>query len=309
MEFPVYLFTGFLESGKTTLIKETLQDPDFHNHQKGVVICCEEGIEDYDDIENIQIVTVDRLEQFTMDFYKQVEETYHPDFVMIEFNGTWNVTIYLDMDMPENWIIVQILSLVDASTFNLYVQNMAQMIFDQLNESQVIIFNRCDENTSKRFIRTNIKTINKEAQLIYEDKNGNIIELSEEDLPFHMEDDPLVINDDDYGLWYLDVVDHPEKYDEKRVTIRGTAISAIAADDNAIILGRYAIVCCAEDARLIGVVALHIDRHSFNQYDWIEATGKIHTQYDELNDEQIIIMETESYKVIDPLEDGYVYFS
>ena len=42
-EMPVYLFTGFLESGKTTFIKETLGDPRFNNGQRTLILLCEEG--------------------------------------------------------------------------------------------------------------------------------------------------------------------------------------------------------------------------------------------------------------------------
>ena len=307
MDIPVYLFTGFLEGGKTTLIRETLEDPNFHSYQKPLVICCEEGVEEFND--STDVVYVEDFSQLSTDFYKSLEKKYHPNFIMVELNGTWDVDKFMDVEMPRNWVLVQILSLVDASTFNLYVQNMSQMIFDQLKYSQVIIFNRCDENTNKRYIRTNIKTINKAAEIVYEDVNGNIIELSEEDLPFDLSKDPLVIADDDYGLWYLDVVDHPDKYDNKRVTIKGIVIPSTKARKNMTVFGRYAMVCCADDARLIGLVALHIDQTQFKKGDWIEATGIIHTQYDELNDEQIIIMETEQFKKVLPMEDPYVYFS
>lgn len=307
MDIPVYLFTGFLEGGKTTLIRETLEDPDFHANQKPLVICCEEGIEEYG--EDVDVVYVEDFSQLSTKFYKSLEKKYRPNFIMVELNGTWDVDKFMDVNMPRNWVLVQILSLVDASTFSLYVQNMAQMIFDQLKYSQVIIFNRCDENTNKRYIRTNIKTINKQAELIYEDINGNLIELSEEDLPFDLSQDPLAIEDDDYGLWYLDVVDHPEKYDGKTMTVKGMIIPSTKANKNMTVFGRYAMVCCADDARPIGMIALHVDQSQFKKRDWIEVTGKIHCQYDELNDEQIIILETESYKKVLPLEDPYVYFS
>ena len=47
MTVPVYLFTGFLESGKTSLIKETLLDPGFNDGEKTLLLACEEGFEEY----------------------------------------------------------------------------------------------------------------------------------------------------------------------------------------------------------------------------------------------------------------------
>ena len=48
MEVPVYLITGFLESGKTTFLQGVLGDPDFSQGERTLLIVCEEGIEEYD---------------------------------------------------------------------------------------------------------------------------------------------------------------------------------------------------------------------------------------------------------------------
>ena len=47
LEIPVYIATGFLESGKTSFIKEILEDHEFTEGKKVLVICCEEGVEEY----------------------------------------------------------------------------------------------------------------------------------------------------------------------------------------------------------------------------------------------------------------------
>ena len=39
-EVPVYLFTGFLESGKTTFIQETLEDTRFNNGDMTLLLLC-----------------------------------------------------------------------------------------------------------------------------------------------------------------------------------------------------------------------------------------------------------------------------
>ena len=48
MEVPVYLFTGFLEAGKTKFIQETLEDARFNSGERTLLLVCEEGIEEYD---------------------------------------------------------------------------------------------------------------------------------------------------------------------------------------------------------------------------------------------------------------------
>ena len=176
MTVPVYLFTGFLESGKTTLIKDTLSSPDFTENEKSLLICCEEGMEEYSKEElkkwKTDIVYVDSFEDITYEWFIQLNKQYKPDRILIEFNGTWDTKPFMDTEMPIGWITVQIVSCVDASTFEMYAQNMKQMIFNQLVYSDLIIFNRCSDATNKRFIRNNVKANNKNAQIIYESLDG-----------------------------------------------------------------------------------------------------------------------------------------
>ena len=47
-DIPVYLFTGFLESGKTKFIHETLMDERFIAGENTLILLCEAGIEEYD---------------------------------------------------------------------------------------------------------------------------------------------------------------------------------------------------------------------------------------------------------------------
>ena len=46
MEIPVYLFTGFLEAGKTRFIQETLEDERFNAGERTLLLLCEEGVEE-----------------------------------------------------------------------------------------------------------------------------------------------------------------------------------------------------------------------------------------------------------------------
>ena len=49
MEVPVYIVNGFLESGKTSFIQETMTDPDFSDGTETLLIVCEEGEVEYDE--------------------------------------------------------------------------------------------------------------------------------------------------------------------------------------------------------------------------------------------------------------------
>ena len=51
MEIPVYLFTGFLESGKTSFIRDLLNDPNFAEGERTLLFLCEEGEEELDKVD------------------------------------------------------------------------------------------------------------------------------------------------------------------------------------------------------------------------------------------------------------------
>ena len=315
MTVPVYLFTGFLESGKTSLIKDTLLAPGFNTGEKTLLLVCEEGMEEYDEDfqkkTNTAIVTVDKYEDLTYKFLKKCDSMIEPERVMIEFNGTWNLTNFLDtLDFPYDWLLVQLLSTVDASTFEMYLNNMRSMIYEQLVHSETIIFNRCDEDTKKLYLRNNIKAINKGAQIIYEMRNGEIAELGEEDMPFDLHADILQIRDDDYGLWYMDAMEHPQKYDGKIVELKGKVISTHVDDiPNAFVFGRFAMVCCADDTSLIGLLVHYASSNALLPKEWVKVRAKVKLEYDEEYQGNVPILYADDVTTVDALADEFVYFN
>ena len=314
MTVPVYLFTGFLESGKSTLIQETLASNDFTEDENTLIICCEEGIEEYSREFlakcKSQIFYVENFEDLSYDLFVELNKKYKPDRVMIEFNGTWNAIEFMDIEMPIGWLTVQIISTVDASTFQMYAQNMKQMIFNQLVNSELIIFNRCDDSTNKNFIRNNVKAINRNAQIIYEHVDGTVTDkLSEADLPFNINAKEIVIQNDDFGLFYMDALDHPEKYKGKTITLNGIAINAVEGDPKTIVFGRYAMVCCADDLSLCGILVRNINRAAFKEKDWIRITGTVQVLFNQEFNQNFIVIDTKKAKKISPLKDPFVYFN
>lgn len=314
MTIPVYVFTGFLESGKSTLIKDTLKDPGFGSEEKTLLIVCEEGIEEYETNflrkTNTTMVQVRTQEELTYAFLKQCDANMEPDRVMIEFNGTWNFTDFIQTEYPFDWLLVQVVSCVNADTFEMYIANMRSMIYDQLLHSEAIIFNRCDETTDIQYLRNNIKAINKSAQLIYESKNGEILELKDIELPFDLQADTIVINDDDYGIWYMDALEHPEKYEGKTVQLQGSVIAThVEGIKNAFVFGRYAMVCCADDTSLIGLLCHYQNASSLIPKDWVRIRAQVEIEYDEGYQGNVPILYVKELDVTDVLEDNLVYFS
>ena len=309
----VYLFTGFLESGKTTLIQETLNDPGFNTgEEKTLILLCEEGgvryTKDLAQRVHADIVSVNAPEKLTAAFMEKCEQLFHPDRVMIEFNGMWSVDQFLDVEMPLRWILVQILSTVDASTFALYLTNMRSILYEQLRHSETIIFNRCDESTRMRYLRNNIKAMNKRAQLIYEHKDGSILSSGDEQLPFDEQADPLVLEDYDYGIWYMDALEHPRKYEGRQVTVEVKVYPVNEERAHAYVAGREAMVCCSDDTSLSGMWVYTADQKP-RPLSWVRLTGRIRVEYDEDFGGEVCALEEIGREVLEHHDDEYVYFT
>ncbi len=284
-DIPVYLFTGFMDAGKTSMIKETLFENGFANEcDRILLICCEDGEVEFEEQElkdnNTTLVMLEEEEDFNTDQLKEFAKEYDPQAVFIEYNGTWELAPLFEMEFPKDWITVQILSAVDSTTFEMYMQNMRTMMQEQLFKSDVVVFNRCDENTPKAKFRANIKNFNRPAQIVYELKDGTIDD-SPEELPFDIDADVIEITDADYALWFMDVMDNPKKYDGKKVHFLGYVYNP---DDgklkkNQFVPGRFAMTCCIEDVQFLGMIAKYDDAASQEHKSWIDITAEIKYEF------------------------------
>ncbi len=313
MAVPVYLFTGFLESGKTTLIDNTLLDEGFNDGEKTLLIVCEEGIEEYDPSmlkeTNTEVVTIDNEAILGSDFFVECDRRYAPDRVMIEFNGTWSLNRFLEIEMPLDWLLVQILTTIDASTFMNYMNNMRSLMYEQIFASDVVIFNRCEPEMKKSFLRSNIKAINKTAQLIYEMSDGTINDLQEDELPFDVSSSFIDLADDDYGLWYMDTLENPAKYRGKTIRFKGKVMRRLQDGDDIYVIGRMAMVCCADDMQLIGLMVKSDHAEQMVDGDWLILTAQIEVIYDEEYGGNVPFLIEETYERCKPMENEIVSFS
>lgn len=169
---------------------------------------------------NASVATIDTEAEFNTEHLQEIADQYRPDAVFIEYNGTWGVGEVYEMELPKNWVIVQSLATVDATTFEMYMANMRSMMMEQFFQAEVVIFNRCDDNTPKSKFRGNIKAVNRPAQIVYERADGTIDDR-EEELPFDINADVIEISDADYALWFMDCMENPKKYDGKKVHFLG----------------------------------------------------------------------------------------
>ncbi len=282
-QVPVYIFTGFLESGKSTFIIDTLKDPGFSEGEKTLVIVCEQGEVEYDPEmlreTNSVVEYVDDKEALTHDYFVSVHRKHRPAQVIIEYNGTWPMNALLDLEPPRQWVVAEILSTADASTFDEYMANMRSILLDQFSESDVLIFNRCTEETTKASYKRTMRANNRKVRIIFENKDGSIDSKVDEILPYDINADLIKIEDDDFGIWYIDAMEHPEKYDGKKVSFKGMVYKNKKMEDTAFVPGRHVMTCCADDIAFFGFLCKHKDASKLKVKTWVNVEADIKIEY------------------------------
>lgn len=314
-EIPVYFFTGFMDSGKTTLIQETLFENGFaEDDDRILIIACEDGDVEYDTEKlktiNASVATIDTEAEFNTEHLQEIADQYRPNVVFVEYNGTWGVGEVYEMELPKNWVIVQSLATVDATTFEMYMANMRSMMMEQFFQAEVVIFNRCDDNTPKSKFRGNIKAVNRPAQIVYERADGTIDDR-EEELPFDINADVIEISDADYALWFMDCMENPKKYDGKKVHFLGLVYNPKDGKlkRGVIVPGRFAMTCCVEDITFLGMMCKTGMENTPEHRSWIDLTARIKVEFAREYKGKGPILYPIEMKPAEKPQDELVYFS
>lgn len=277
---PVYMINGFLDSGKTEFIQYTLAQPYFYTKGKSLLLLCEEGDTEYDEKllkqSRTQVEIIAEESEFTPGHLLELEKKHKPERIIVEYNGMWN---YKNVKFPWHWQVEQQITLIDASTFPLYFTNMKSLLAEMLRKSELIVFNRAggiaDLNTYKR----NVKAINQSAEIVFEDENGEIDEILEEDLPYDLSDETLILDNQGYGIWYLDSLEHIERYLSKKVMFKALVLKPEGFPQGYFVPGRMAMTCCADDMAFLGFVCEYDQAGILAERDWVKVTATITKEY------------------------------
>ena len=286
METAVYLFTGFLEAGKTTFIKDTMRDPNFNDGKRNyLIVTCEEGEEELDPAdfgENVRFASFSDEASLSTDRIVAMKKRANADILIVEYNGMWTLDNFYNI-LPEDWLVYQEIFIADSSTILTYNANMRQQTVDKLTSCEMVVFNRVTEKTDKMELHKLVRGISRKANICYEDTAGEIeFDQIEDPLPFDINAPVIEIKDEDFALFYRDMTEEFAKYEGKRVRFKG-----IVALDNSLPKGQYAVgrhimTCCADDIAYRGVVADGMGNLKLNTRDWVVVEGRLVEEYSKL---------------------------
>ena len=285
MDIPVYLIDGFLDGGKTKFINGILEDG-FAREGRTLLICCEEGEEEYDPrwLRNVTVVTVEDEEDLKCSWLKELEKQYKPTQVLLEYNGMWQMERLYREVLPANWVLYQIMTFVKADTFEIYAKNMGQLMMEKVINADLLVFNRCTPEVAAALRERNLRMVNRQADMYIEFEDGtNEDYINDDTPPFDMSQEIINIPDEDYGVWFVDAMDHPGRYDGhlvhmKLVMCHSQKYPGIHCP------GRFVMTCCENDITFYGLIAHGEGLEQYENRDWVEVTARMgveeHVAYD-----------------------------
>ena len=295
MEIPVYLFTGFLESGKTTFLQDALEGPDFNMGERTLFLLCEEGEVEYDESrffgKNVFFEVIENEEDLTEELLEELQKKHRVERVIVEYNGMWMLDTFY-RNMPLEWLTYQEMMFADARTFLSYNENMRQLVYDKLKSAEMVVFNRCTREALaevdaegvdvKHRIHRICRAANRKSQILYEYGHDDVeMDTIPDPLPFDLNAKNIVIKDDAYAEWYRDINEDQDKYDGKTITIKGRLVNGGDIPAHKFVFGRHVMTCCVEDIQFAGLVARWTKEAArFNNGDWVQITAKIRVEQD-----------------------------
>ena len=302
---PVYLFLGFLEAGKTRFIQKALADEKFGKDENILLLVFEEGIEEFDfsafSHNNVTLHIIDDGVLPDTEELCQMSDKCRADRIVIEYNGMMHIADLI-IGKPENWKIFQTVMIADASTFSMYEQNMRSLVVDKANICDVVIFNRYVKKADINELHSIIRSVNRRTEIYYEADNGMMIADDIEDpLPFNINAPVVVIKDDDYAVWYSDIMNEAVKYHEKTVKFKAMIGSRPELPPNVFAVGRFIMTCCEADMEFCWFVAFYNRYHEVKGDIWALITAEITVQHHENENIDIPLLRiTELYECAPP---------
>lgn len=282
MDIPVYVFTGFLDSGKSTFLQSTLEDKRFNNGERTLVILCEEGECELDPSrfsgKNVTIRTVEDLSEVTTETLTAWQKGCRAQRVMLEYNGMWLLGDFYEK-MPRNWIVYQEMMFADANSFPAYNANMRNLAVDKMQGAQLIVFNRAQKGFDKMELHKIVRGISRRVDIAYEYSENDVeYDDIEDPLPFDKEADVIQVADRDFALWYRDLSEDLQSYHGKTVVFKGQVVVDRTIPKNCFIVGRPLMTCCEDDIRFAGLVCEWESANTLVSRSWVSVRAKIRVE-------------------------------
>jgi uncharacterized membrane protein YcgQ (UPF0703/DUF1980 family) len=278
-QIPVFLFTGFLDAGKTRFIQETLENKEFTKDRRTLLLMCEEGEEEYCPerfgSENVFCEVIENEDDLSGALLLSLASKHDVDQIMVEYNGMWALdSLYTSLVPP--MAVAQEFAFFDYNTILTYNANMRTQVVDKLRSADLAIFNRVPKGADIMPYHKLVRGVSRQTDIVYDHSDGTI-ERDEiiDPMPFDKNAPIIEIEDKDYALFYRDLGENLQEYEGKVIKFRGMVARNEKLAKDELALGRQIMVCCADDVAYSGIVAEHKGAEHYKEGEWLMVTAKI----------------------------------
>ena len=277
MQIPVYLFTGFLDAGKTTLICRMLEERQLNlAGQPTLLLVCEAGLKEYPqellEQYHIQPVRIRRMEECTQEYLTSLQETSGCRAVIAELNGFWPCSV-IEGNMPENWVIREKYFCADANTIGMFSSNLQGQTGDKISYASSAWFNRVPQGNDGKELHSLVRQYGRRAEVFIQRQGDDTWTpyRCEEAVPYSLEKDPIDISDPLFGVWFHDMEQQPERYVGRTVRVCGVLIRV----GPMLAFGRNVTIGRMQDAEFWGLQAVSDESIELRDNCWYLITAKV----------------------------------
>ena len=278
--YPVYLIAGFLDSGKTSFINGILSDG-FAMEDHTLLLQCEEGEVEYEKklLHNVTVLTVDDQDSLTPEFLEAERKKCKASQIIVEYNGMWQIQDFYVNSMPPSWVLYQIIAAAEGPTFEMYAKNMASLMMEKLRNADMILINRCTDELCAALRQKNLRLVNRRADIYLEKEDGTSEDYMDGTVSaFDLDAPEIRVSDEDYGLWYVEIMDNPQMYAGRTVVFRAMMCKP-PKYGRYFTPGRFAMVCCAEDMTFLAVACIGFDVSGIPERTWVEIRAEARVEH------------------------------
>lgn len=306
VEVPVFLINGFLESGKTTLIKDIINQDSKLQKIDTLLLVCETGEIEYEESfikdNHIKIIYVEDESKLTQDFILELDDMYQPARVVIEYNSFYDPETIKNA-LPSFYVLSQSITMIDASNFGIYFNNMRQIFNNACKDADLIIFNRIEGINSLAQYRRQIRAFNQNTQIAFESKDGSMTDMLDEDLPYDINSSVINLEETDYPIWYMDCFDNYQKYFNKEITYVAKIEALADSKEGHIIPGRMVMTCCEADTQFLGFECVNETDVEIKDTTWALITVTVSHEFSSLADDNVVMLHAKKIIKLQEQED------
>ena len=161
-----------------------------------------------------------------------------------------------------------------------YNANMRSLVVNKLQGCEMVVFNRLTPDTDIMPLHKLARAVNRRVGILYEYTDGRTqFDDIEDPLPFDINAPVVEIKDEDYAIFYRDLVESPKKYKGKTVRFKAQIAKLRKEKEGFFAPGRFVMTCCVDDIEFMGIPCKHPKASELKSREWIILTATVDVRF------------------------------